>query len=305
MSSPASRSRGPRRGGGPAARATRETPGSPARHRFLDWDDYRAEREWRRYEGTPLRDLYRQLRVRFLLRHQAASPGWALEVGPGPGRFTGLIGSGGTRVATLDMSRTMLGHVRSRFQDEGPVPDLVQGDAVLPPFVAGRFQRVALLGNVLGFAEADAPALLRRVAGLVQPEGRLLLEFVAGPGEWSQYLHRLPPGALGRLMAAPIRAILPRVRAEGFSPVREYREKARRFWRFAPEELSDRLRQEGLIVRETLAVAPCLGNDASRLSEIRTSAKAWAHLLEVEEEVGHDAARWASAAALLLAAERS
>ena len=277
----------------------------PGRHRFLEWDDYRVDREWKRYEGTPLRDLYRELRERFLARHRPSRPGRSLEVGPGPGRFTRLIGHAQDRVALLELSRAMLDRLQEATspRDSARV-DLVQGDAVAPPFRAGRFDRVALLGNVVGFAEQDAPELLARTCTLVAPRGILLLEFVAGPGERSRYLHRLPPGAIARLLAAPVRAVQPRVEREEFDRVRERETGARHFRRFAPTDIVRRLEAEGFGIREVVAVAPCLGNDASRLSVVRTAPLAWNHLLELEEAIGRTPRRQANAAAILVAAER-
>ncbi len=279
---------------------------APARHRFLEWDDYRVEREWRRYEGTPLRDLYRELRERFLLRNRSVGPGRSLEVGPGPGRFTHLLGSGGDRVVLLELSRAMLGRIRSEAPRDKPISlDLVQGDAVIPPFREGRFHQVVVLGNVLGFAEGDAWELLSRTAALVAPEGKLLLEFVAGPGERSRYLHRLPPGAIARLLAAPLRAVQPRVEREGFDRIRERDKGSRRFRRISPAELRTALRAAGFEAREVLAVAPCLGNDQSRLTAVRSVPAAWCRLLELEESVGREPERQLHAAAILLAAERT
>jgi len=183
--------------------------------------------------------------------------------------------------------------------------DLVQGDAVTPPFRAQTFQTVALLGNVLGFAEDDAEELFARATELLALGGRLLVEFVAGPGERSQYLHRLPSGAIARLLAAPVRAIQPRVEREGFGRMRERQSGARHFRRFIPSDVIDRLQSEGFQIREAVAVAPCLGNDASRLNAVRTAPLAWGHLLELEEAVGREPDRRTDAAAILVAAERS
>jgi SAM-dependent methyltransferase len=282
-------------------------PRVPAgRRRFLEWDEYRVEREWRRYEGTPLRDLYRQLRERFLARHRPSIPGRSLEVGPGPGRFTGLIGHAGDRVAVLELSRAMLERIRADPPaGDGSSPDLVQGDAVTPPFHPARFHRVALLGNVLGFAEGEAWELLSRSSALVLRGGRLLVEFVAGPGERSRYLHRLPAGAIARLFAAPVRAVQPRVEREGFDRAREKETGSRHFRRISTSEIQTQLRTAGFEVRELLAVAPCLGNDASRLTAVRTAPAAWSHLLELEEAIGRDPGRLPNAAAILLAAERT
>ena len=264
------------------------------------------EREWRRYEGTPLRDLYRQLRERFLARHRPTSPGRSLEIGPGPGRFIGLIGHGEDRVAVLELSRAMLERIRTGpGVGPGSVFDLVQGDAVAPPFRPAQFHRVALLGNVLGFAEADAQELLMRSSALVSPGGQLLIEFVAGPGERSRYLHRLPAGAIARLLAAPVRAIQPRVEREGFDRIREKQTGGRHFRRIQPSVIEADLRAAGFVIRETIAVAPCLGNDASKLAAIRGAPTAWAHLLEIEEAIGREPERQTDAAAILLAVERA
>ena len=283
--------------------AHREPPND--RRRFLAWDDYRVEREWRRYEGTPLRDLYRQLRERFLVRHRPTRPGRSLELGPGPGRFTGLIGHPEDRIALLELSRAMLQRIRANVgPGHAPSAELVQGDAVAPPFRLAQFHRVALLGNVLGFAEREAPVLLTRSAGLVSPGGRLLIEFVAGPGERSRYLHRLPAGAIARLLAAPVRAVLPRVEREGFDAARERESSGRHFRRFKRAEIEHGLNSAGLEVKEIIAVAPLLGNDASKLGPIRTNPIAWEHLVDLEEIVGRDPRRLERAAAVLIAAER-
>jgi methyltransferase family protein len=281
-------------------------PTPVGRHRFVSWDDYRVEREWTRYEGTPLRDLYRQLRERFLARQRPPARGWSLEIGPGPGRFSRLIGHAEDRVTLLELSRAMLRRIQTDAKGrEDSFPDLVQGDAVTPPLKPGQFHRVVMLGNVLGFAADEAPELLARTGGLVAPGGILLLEFVAGPGERSRYLHRLPPGAVARLLAAPTRAVLPRIEREGFDRVRERTTGGRQFRRLRVPEVASRLRRMGFETQEVLAVAPCLGNDASRLSLARAAPTAWEHLLALEEAVGHQAARHAEAAAVLLSAERS
>lgn len=205
----------------------------------------------------------------------------------------------------LELSRAMLERLQTGTNGTDRTElDLVQGDAVTPPFRAGRFHRVAMLGNVLGFAEGDAPELLSRTSSLIAPGGTLLLEFVAGPGERSRYLHRLPSGAIARLFAAPLRAVQPRVEREGFGPVRERESGGRHFRRIPPLEIQMRLRSAGFEIQETVAVAPCLGNDASRLSGVRSAPTAWTHLLELEEAIGREPARQTNAAAILLAAGR-
>lgn len=282
-----------------------DPPRALGRHRFLAWDEYRVEREWRRYEGTPLRDLYRQLRERFLVRHRPPAPGWSLEIGPGPGRFSHLVGHPDDRVTVLELSRAMLERIPVETSARGLRRlDRVQGDAVDMPFRPARFHQVALLGNVLGFAEEDAFRLLDRTVALVAPGGTLLLEFSPGGGERSRYLHRLPSGAIARLFAAPLRAVLPRVEREGFDRVRGRDSEGRRFRRFSADLVRSTLHRAGLRTEEVVAVAPCLGNDPARLPKVRAAGAAWARLLDLEETVGRSSARLADAAAVLLAARR-
>lgn len=273
------------------------------RERFLATDRYRAEREWNRYEGTPQRDLFRELRERFLRRHPGDGR-WALDLGAGPGRFTPALGGPDARRVAVDLSREML-----RFLPSGPVRvgresvDRLIADALHAPFSPDRFGTVALMGNAVGFAGGDATRVLESAERLVSPGGTLIVEIAPGPGERARYLARLPPTAVGRLFEAPPRAILPRIVREGF--VREpRRHRERGFQRLAATELLDRWRAPHWELRECAAIAPALGPDPDRIARIRPVPKAWAHLLEVEETLGREPARWPEAAAVLLAVRR-
>ncbi len=277
---------------------------SPAHARFLALDRARAEREWRRYEGTPQRELFRSLRERFLHRH--VRPGrWAVDLGAGPGRFTTSLGASGTRRVALDLSSSMLAVGRELAGDPGAEASIerVRGDALRPPLRAGGFEEVALLGNALGFETHRGPSLLDRAEELVAPGGLLLLEVAPGPGETSRYLSRLPAGAVRRLLAAPLRAIVPRVEREGYAaePVRH---DDAAFRRWSVPELERRWAASGWKLVDVLAVAPALGPDAARVAAVAADPRAWVRLLELEEAVGRSRARWSRAAAVLLAAER-
>ncbi|NNN17911.1 MAG: class I SAM-dependent methyltransferase, partial [Thermoplasmata archaeon] len=196
-----------------SASAGAADPGTPsaeeARERFREVDSYRADREWNRYEGTPQRDLFRELRERFLDRHRADAP-WVLEIGPGPGRFTHRIGSEESRRVLIDLSDVMLRRARSSPSDrtgERYSPDPVRGDGFRPPVRSGAFGEVTALGNVLGFAPEPFPDSLQRLAKSAAPRAKLLLEIMPGTGERSRYLARLPPRAVGRLLRSPVRAV--------------------------------------------------------------------------------------------------
>jgi len=306
----------PVRGPGPVPSrrlGSRQPPASdpeepvPARERFVRADRYHVEREWKRYEGTAQRDLYRELRERFLDRH-SVDGGWTLDLGSGPGRFTARLGTGNVRRVALDLSREALKILKEAWPTPTtgvpPLPGRVRGDAVRPPFLPSAFSEVAVLGNTLGFAGAGADQFLEAAESLVAPGGTLLLEVAPGPGERSRYLARLPPGSVRRLLWSPLRAVVPRIEREGYR--REPRRKSREgtFRRLRGEDLSRRLTASGWDVREVLAVAPALGPDASRLASVRADPRAWSQLILIEEELGHRPERWKEAAAVLVAAVR-
>ncbi|HTP54016.1 MAG TPA: methyltransferase domain-containing protein [Thermoplasmata archaeon] len=295
--------------GNPPARPAKDPPStSPtARTRFLANDAYRAGREWLRYEGTPQRELFRELRRRFLSRHTAVT-GWSVDLGAGPGRFTSALGAPESRRVALDLSREMLTFRPSPRPGTPTGPsarvDRVVGDALAPPFADGSFQAAALLGNSLGFAAEASEPMLAAAERLVTPGGTLVVEIAPGPGERSRYLARLPEGAVGRLFSAPVAAVVPRIHREGFA-VEPRRHRSDSFRRWDAEALHGRWKGSGWTVLETLAVAPCLGPDPASIARIHADPKAWGHLFEVEERVGREPARWGEAAAVLIAARRT
>ncbi|MCI4331489.1 MAG: class I SAM-dependent methyltransferase [Thermoplasmata archaeon] len=300
----------------PVHRGPRHSPAGPiggdatapegSRERFLDLDRYRVEREWQRYQGTPQRDLFRTLRERFLRRH-AVNGGWAIEIGPGPGRFSPLIGGAGSRRLLLDLSLEMLRKAREVWP-KGPdlpvFPGFVRGDGTHPPIRPGTARQLVALGNPLGFSGDAAGQFLEAALDLLAPGGTFLVETVAGGGERSRYLSRLPPKAVQRLLVAPVMAVRPRVEREGFAPLGDPDPDRHGFRRFGASELLPALEERGLEVTEVVAVASMLGSEQERIAAVRSEPAAWSHLLELEEIVGRAPARHRVAAALLVAARR-
>lgn len=286
---------------------TRGPPvGTPPVQRFRDVDSYRVRREWLRYEGTAQRDLFRILRERFLARH-AAQSGWVLDLGSGPGRFLPFAGGAGAQCVAFDVSQEMLRNVPdswARSGGRGPVPERVRGNALRPPFERSRWTEVVALGNPLGFAGSDAERLLEIIEELVTPGGTLLLEIAPSSGERSNYLARLPPSSVARLLRSPPLAVLRRLDREGFRAELARRAPRETFRRFSARELHERWRRNGWTVTETLAVAPLLGPDMLRATAVRADPRAWPRLLELEEAAGGRPERWAGAAAVLLAARK-
>jgi SAM-dependent methyltransferase len=280
-------------------------PAESAVDRFRQLDPYRADREWKRYEGTPQRELWRELRERFLRRHRTETP-WALDLGSGPGRFTSQLGAPSTRRVALDVSREMLRALRFRWDpgaEKRATPDLVHADGRSPPFGPASFGEVAVLGNTLGFAGADGDRLREVASELVASHGTLVLEVAPGPGERSRYLTRLPASSLARLFRAPVPALLPRVEREGFDPLPFRRSEDGEFRRYSAAAIARALEPGGWEVTEVMAVAPALGALAARIGTVRSDPKAWEHLLALEEEIGRRPGRWPSAASVLLAAK--
>jgi len=262
-----------------------------------------VDREWKRYEGTPQRDLFRVLRERFVSRYPTDG-GWVLDVGCGPGRFLPGLGGPRARAAGLDLSTEMLRAARHRLRGDRASTGLFLGDARFPPVRRESLGLVAVLGNTIGFAGPQAAEVVAQAAALVRPGGFLLLETAPGPGERSRYLARLPPGAVRRLLSAPLNLVRARIEREGFAL--EARPTPRSgFQRVGPDLLRRSLASQGFTVREMTAVAPCLGADATRVAAVQPDGTAWRRLLEVEEAIGRSPARLAPASALLVAAERT
>jgi len=286
--------------------ASRIEPPGPPSDRFRRTDRYRAEREWKRYEGTGQRDLYRELRERFLRRH-AVDHGWVLDVGSGPGRFLPFVGTNECRRVALDISPEMIRLVSPAWLASGsadPMPERVLGDACRPPFPLRSCAEVVVLGNTIGFAGRDADELLREAVGLVGDGGVFVAEVAPAPGERSQYFSRLPASSVARLLRSPVRAVLPRLDREGFRAEPARHATGDSFRRLSALDVRERLDAAGFIVADTVAVAPALGPDPERIQAVRSDPKAWSHLLELEEQVGRRPERWPHAAAVLVAARR-
>ncbi|MFZ0892070.1 MAG: methyltransferase domain-containing protein [Thermoplasmata archaeon] len=275
----------------------------PAYERFRELDRYRVEREWRRYEGTPQRDLFRELRSRFLDRHRALGPR-TLDVGPGPGRFSAGVGSSTATHVLADLSLEMLRYARGHLGkgERAGRYDYIRADGIRVPFPPHRFSEVVALGNTLGFAEESASRLLESLAECVAASGTLILEIAPSSGERSRYLRRLPARAVGRLFEAPVSVIQSRIEREGFDPVPSDPGDRHRFRRLKSEEIREWMTDSGLTVEESLAVAPASGLESDRIQAVQKNPKAWAHLIELEERLGRIPARQLSAAAVLVAA---
>lgn len=293
---------GPGRRFRPSAPTDPDAP-APPRARFLELDVYRAQREWLRYEGTAQRDLFRELRMRLLIRNHPGA-GRSLDVGCGPGRFLAPPDLPGSRWVGIDLSMEMLRHAAISRRPP-PAADRIRADGLSPPFRTGAFSWVQLLGNVLGFSGAAGPELLDTTLSMVAPRGRLLLEIAPGPGEASRYLLRLPPTVVRRLLEGKGHGLLSAIAREGFRSTHAEDEPGSGFRRWSVSELLRHLRARHFDPIEIVAIAPLLGADPGRIEAAAASPDAWRSLLQWEEWAGRDPDRWPTAAAVVLVAQRT
>ncbi len=304
---PRSRSRGEAPKGGVPSRAQYRGSG-----RFQRAGPYEVEREWRRFEGTPQRELLRTLRERFLERAlETSGPvARALEVGPGPGRFSPWVAQGARRVVLLELSPAMLEAALRSAPRGPPVPrgssrtpetvwEPLLGDARRLPLRRESFPRVVALGNVVGFAAPKGAALLRDLAETVAPGGTLIVESVGAVKERPRFLASLNgEGILALLARTPLEE-LPRRLAEGWAPPSSDRsprspERSREgelpssFQFLSASEVRGTLERCGLLVRRQRVMAPLLGDDPRRLLWVseRGGPRSWRALLQWEETAG-------------------
>lgn len=103
-----------------------------------------------------------------------------IEIGAGFGRLADLYG-GYEQVVLLDYARSQLLQARERLGDAGPGGRpryrYVLGDFYRLPFAQGLFDTVVMVRTL--HHAADAPAVLRNVAGILAPGGTFVLEFAS------------------------------------------------------------------------------------------------------------------------------
>ncbi|WP_432510922.1 class I SAM-dependent methyltransferase [Kineococcus sp. SYSU DK001] len=97
------------------------------------------------------------------------SPVDVLDVGTGSGYVAHLLAGLGHRVTGVDRSVGMLQRARSR----GAAVEFVRGDAVDPPFRAGRFD--AVVSRYVVWTLRDPVAAVRNWRRVLRPGGRLVV----------------------------------------------------------------------------------------------------------------------------------
>ena len=118
--------------------------------------------------------------IPFYLAEAKRSGGPVLELGVGTGRIAVPLAASGIEVVGVDLSAGMLEVAREQASLVGVRVDLRQGDMRDPP-VEGAFPLVLVPFRSMLHMETDADrrAVLRAVAGLLAPEGRLIFDVFA------------------------------------------------------------------------------------------------------------------------------
>ena len=129
-----------------------------------------------RRTAEPFNGFLHRAQVSFLngaLRECA--PRRALEIAPGPARFTTDIELP-TRLTLLDASAEMLALARQRLQARSRACECLQGDAFRLPFADGAFDFVYVLKLIRHFQLADRERLYGEIRRVLGPGGAFVLD---------------------------------------------------------------------------------------------------------------------------------
>jgi ubiquinone/menaquinone biosynthesis C-methylase UbiE len=276
----------------PAAVPRRRADSIVRRRRVRERFDASVEREWGRYTGEAWRVLVGELRDRFLRLHLPHGPGWVLEIGPGPGRFTPSVLSSGARVAAVDLSMPMLRTLGKRIRRGTLAGRLrrVRGAGEHLPFRDGAFRAAVAYGNILGFAAGDADRLLAELGRVVRTGGVLVLDVSSPVAATTEFLslaaerrillrilHDPDYYFLSGIMGAAARAHQP------FAPERMA------YWEFdfyTVPAAESAIADAGFLAIDRMAVG-AIAAFRGRVAKIaRRDPSAWRALLELEEKAG-------------------
>ena len=116
-----------------------------------------------------------------------------LDLGCGTGRHTLELARRGIRAAGLDYSEPSLAVAREASAAEGLDVELVHGDMRELPFADRSFDAVVNFFTAFGYFddEADDERVLREVARVLRPGGRLLIDLLSPPGLFPRYADKL------------------------------------------------------------------------------------------------------------------
>ena len=118
--------------------------------------------------------LVRREHVLRLLGHAPSGAHRLLDVGCGPGVYTGDLLRLGWKVTGMDLSPGMLREAKSSYAEADAPPVFLAGNAALLPFESSSFDAVICIG-VISYVES-LDAALSEIARVLKPSGAAVLQ---------------------------------------------------------------------------------------------------------------------------------
>lgn len=170
------------------------------------YDAY-GDKEWNRWDTSPVERLKLHVHLHYLRAHIASSDR-VLEIGAGAGRFTEALAETARSIVVADLSPGQLELNRAnaaRLGFEDAVEDWVACDLcrLQPRFEVSTFDAVVCYGGPLSYVFDDAPHALAQCRNVLKPGGTLLLSVMSLWGTIHQFL----PGVLDIAPAANRRIV--------------------------------------------------------------------------------------------------
>jgi len=120
-----------------------------------------------------------------------------LDVGAGSGvPLTRILIKAGLNVRAIDASPTMVKAFRANFPDI----DMACEAAEMSPFFNQKYDGVLMVGLLFLLPEKTQPLILKRLANVLRPNGRLLFSAPEEIGEWDDLLTGRRSYSLGQVV---------------------------------------------------------------------------------------------------------
>ena len=252
-----------------------------------------VRREWERFQGNPYRQLLLDLRAKYLREAITGTPlvnRTFLEVGPGPGRFTGVLGEHARTLLLVDLSPKMLGEARRRIGPGSPaVVHTLGADAVRLPIRSGCVGACVALGNLVGFVEEELDWVLEEMTRVLAPGGLLVVEAVDGAVAGPRWLSSRSPSRLREALSLPtVEGAMERLLSEGWTGASSPVAAGLSPHHFPAVELRRRLLRLGFQVTGLRWVAPLTGSLPDLVNEVGRDPVLFPRILALEEAAGRD-----------------
>jgi ubiquinone/menaquinone biosynthesis C-methylase UbiE len=242
------------------------------------YDEY-AEREWARWDESPVQQMKFAVHLHYLRRYLDPSDR-ILDMGAGAGRFTQELAKISDRIVVADISPAQLELNRANARAlgfAGPIERWVECDMcdLRSHFRDEEFDAVVCYGGPLSYVFGERDEALRELLRVTKAGGVLLLGVMSLWGT----VHHFLPGVLEVDIPTNRKIIAsgdlsPESMAASHHCCHMYR----------AAELREFLEGAGVVI-EVLSASDCLSATwAEPLRTLRRDQDAWQHLLEMELE---------------------